>query len=73
VARLGIQSRDNSASLQVEQGFAQDFDRRHEEVSGVNMDEEVTNLIAYERAFQGSARIISIADRLLEVLVNLGA
>lgn len=73
VARLGIQSRDNSASLQVEQGFAQDFDRRREEVSGVNMDEEVTNLIAYERAFQGSARIISIADRLLEVLVNLGA
>ncbi|HOK89902.1 MAG TPA: flagellar hook-associated protein FlgK [Candidatus Hydrogenedentes bacterium] len=73
VARLGIQARDNAASLQVEQGFAQDFDRRREEVSGVNMDEEVTNLIAYERAFQGSARIISVADRLLEVLVNLGA
>ena len=73
VARLGIQARDNASSLQVEQGFAQDFDRRREEVSGVNMDEEVTNLIAYERAFQGSARIIAIADRLLEVLVNLGA
>lgn len=73
VARLGIQARDNASSLRVEQGFAQDFDRRREEVSGVNMDEEVTNLIAYERAFQGSARIIAIADRLLEVLVNLGS
>jgi flagellar hook-associated protein 1 FlgK len=40
-------------------------------VSGVNIDEEAVKMIAYQRAFQASARIVSAVSDLLEVLVNL--
>jgi len=43
-------------------------------VSGVSLDEEMADLIKYQRAFQASSRIISILDELLDTVVNrLGA
>lgn len=40
-------------------------------VQGVNIDEEAIKMIAYQRAFQASARVISTISELLETLVNL--
>lgn len=40
-------------------------------VSGVNLDEEAVRMIAYQRQFQASSRMISTLDELLEILVNL--
>lgn len=39
---------------------------------GVNMDEELTDLIKYQRAYQASARIFNVCNSLLEELVHLG-
>lgn len=40
--------------------------------TGVNMDEELTDLIKYQRAYQAAARVFSICNDLLQELVNLG-
>lgn len=40
--------------------------------TGVSMDEEVIDLSKYQRAYQASARIFSVCNDLLDVLVNLG-
>ena len=43
-------------------------------VSGVSLDEEMADMIKYQRAFQASSRVISIVDQLLDTVVNhLGA
>ncbi len=39
--------------------------------SGVSLDEEAVKLIAYQRAFQASARLISILGDLFEILVSI--
>ncbi len=39
-------------------------------VSGVSMDEEMTDLMKYQRAFQASSRVISVIDELLNTVVN---
>jgi len=45
-----------------------------EEVKGVSMDEEMTNLMKFQRAFEASARFITTIDEMLAKLVNgLGA
>jgi flagellar hook-associated protein 1 FlgK len=44
---------------------------KRDEVSGVSLDEEFTNLIKFQRAYQASARLIKIADDLLQQIVNL--
>ncbi|MGB9689317.1 flagellar hook-associated protein FlgK [Thermogutta sp.] len=40
-------------------------------VSGVNLDEEVVKLIAYQRQFQVSARFIKTLNDLLDILVSI--
>lgn len=71
IVEVGINSRANLDNLDVAQAFVDDFNRRRQEVSGVSLDEEVTNLIQYQRAFEGAARVIQVADRFLETLLNI--
>ncbi len=39
-------------------------------VSGVNLDEEMTNLITFQRGYQASARALSAMDSMLDQLIN---
>ena len=48
-----------------------EFHNRLQEVSGVNMDEELANLIVYQNAYNASARIITTAREMYDVLINL--
>jgi len=71
VVRVGVNSRANQDTLEVERAFVADIQRRRQEISGVSIDEEVTNLIRYQRAFEGSARVVTVADRMLQTLINI--
>lgn len=71
IAELGVDAAANLDTLDTQELFVQDFDRRRKEVSAVNLDEEVTNLILFQRAFEASARVINVTDRMLETLLNV--
>lgn len=43
---------------------------QRDSVSGVNLDEEMSNLIKYQRAFQASSRVFQMVDDLLDTVVN---
>jgi flagellar hook-associated protein 1 FlgK len=70
---VGVRARSNEQSLQTQQAFADDFQRRRLEMQGVNLDEEVTNLLLVQRAFEASARIVTTTDRMLETLLGIVA
>jgi flagellar hook-associated protein 1 FlgK len=55
------------ANAQVLTDSAQD---RRESVSGVSMDEEMSNLVTFQRAYQASSRAMSTMDEMLDVLIN---
>jgi flagellar hook-associated protein 1 len=40
-------------------------------VSGVSLDEEATNLVLYQRAYEASARVISVVDELTSATLNM--
>lgn len=53
-------------------GVVQDsLNAQRENISGVSIDEEAVNLMRYQRAFQGSARLISVVNELLDTLLKL--
>jgi flagellar hook-associated protein 1 FlgK len=43
---------------------------RRQSTSGVSMDEEMTNLVRYQRGYQASARTMSTMDQMLDTLIN---
>lgn len=40
--------------------------------SGVSLDEEMTNMLSYQRAYQAAARVMSTIDSTMDTLINLG-
>jgi flagellar hook-associated protein 1 FlgK len=44
--------------------------QQRQSVSGVSLDEEMTDLMKFQRAFQASSRVINVVDELLDVVVN---
>jgi flagellar hook-associated protein 1 FlgK len=53
------------------ESFYASLQSQHLAISGVNIDEESIRMIAYQRAFQASSRVIRTASEMLELLVNL--
>jgi flagellar hook-associated protein 1 FlgK len=45
--------------------------RQRDAVSGVSLDEEMTNLIKFQKAFEASAHLISTIDEMLSTVVNM--
>ena len=43
---------------------------QRQSVSGVSLDEEMTNLISFQRGYQASARTLTAMDEMLETLIE---
>jgi flagellar hook-associated protein 1 len=43
-----------------------------DQISGVSLDEEASNLMQYQRAYEASARMVTVLDEMLQIAVNLG-
>jgi len=71
VVQIGIDARANQATLEVETTFVENFEQRRQAISGVSIDEEVTQLIQFQRAFEASARVITVTDRMLDALLAM--
>ncbi len=71
VVGIGIDARAADATFTVQQTFVESAQRRRQEISGVSLDEEVASLILFQRAFEASARVITVTDRMLESLLNV--
>ncbi len=42
-----------------------------ESVSGVSLDEEMVNLIKYQNAFAAAAKLVNVADEMMETVINM--
>ena len=62
-------AQDNYSAADV---VVQTLEAERQSISGVSIDEEATNLIIYQRAFQGAARYISVIDEMLDEVIALG-
>jgi flagellar hook-associated protein 1 FlgK len=51
--------------------FQQTLEGQHLGLTGVSIDEEAVQMIAYQRAYQASARMIGTISELLNILMNL--
>lgn len=66
----------NSAAVTNQREFHEtlltDLKEQQSSVSGVNMDEELAQMLVYQSSFQASARLVGIVDELLQTLISLG-
>ena len=70
VAQLGVEARGNDHTVLNELALVGSLQRQWDSISGVSLDEEAANLVKYQRAYQASARVITVLDELLEMVVR---
>jgi flagellar hook-associated protein 1 FlgK len=71
VSRLGGYLNGLSTQLTNQDIVEQMLLRQRDSVSGVSLDEEMTDLVRFQRAFEASARLITTIDEMLVTVVNL--
>jgi flagellar hook-associated protein 1 FlgK len=71
VTEVGSKVSSAEESLTVDQAILASLQSQRDATSGVSLDEETINLMAYQRAFQGAAKLVSVVDELLDTVINM--
>ncbi len=71
VSRVGADSRTAQTYSEYNEALATDLSNQQQAISGVNLDEEMANLIKYQHAYTAAAKLITTADQMLETLLGL--
>jgi flagellar hook-associated protein 1 len=70
VAKVGNDTAAAQGTQATGTSLLQAINGQRQSVSGVSLDEEMTNLITFQRAYQASARVMNAIDTTLDTLIN---
>jgi flagellar hook-associated protein 1 FlgK len=70
VVGLGVEAQAAGRRVDIQTSILAQVDASREAQAGVNLDEEMTNMLAFQRAYEGAARFVSAIDQMLDTLIN---
>lgn len=68
---LGVLVAENNQDRTFAESMLESLDRVRESVSGVNIDEEMTELIKIQRAYEAASKLVTIADEMLQSILEI--
>lgn len=70
IADLAVEASHSSKMKEGQEILKYNLETQRLSVSGVSIDEEMTNLIQYQHAYSAAARMITAIDQALDILIN---
>ncbi len=70
VATIGLKGEEAQTSLDSQELLMKDLRDTRASISGVNMDEEIAQMMKYQHGYQAAARFISNVDQMLDTIIN---
>jgi flagellar hook-associated protein 1 len=70
VSSVGSDVQSTQNTEQISQSVLSAIGDQRQSVSGVSLDEEMTNLVEFQRGYQASARVMTTIDQTLDTLIN---
>jgi flagellar hook-associated protein 1 FlgK len=71
VGDVGFNIASTQSASAVADGLVSSLDARRQEVSGVNVDEELVDMIRYEQSYSAAARYIQVIQQLQDTVLSL--
>jgi len=72
VLTVGNYGSNAQANLTASTASLQQLTDQRNAVSGVSIDEESTNMIQFQRAYEAAARVITTVNSMMQTLINIG-
>jgi flagellar hook-associated protein 1 FlgK len=69
--RLGVQAQSIQRRTEAQSAVTDRVDSARDSVSAVSIDEEMTNLVAFQHAYSAAAKYVSAIDSTLDTLINM--
>lgn len=70
VAKVGVDTDQAARMAQVQQGVLDSAQARRDGVSGVNLDEEMADMVRFQKSYNAAARMITTLDEMLDTIVS---
>ncbi len=70
IADLGVQSQSAQRRASIQANLTQQADAAQSAQSGVNLDEEMANMMVFQRAYEAASRVFTTIDSILNTLIN---
>jgi flagellar hook-associated protein 1 len=70
IVQLGVDTSTAVSRDQIQSKATKALDDARAQYSGVSLDEEMTNLVMYQHAYDAAARFLSAVDEMLDTLIN---
>lgn len=71
VAEIGLRAEDAREKQAFNQSLIDELTKLRDSVSGVNLDEEMTELLQIQRAYEAAAKLVATADEMLRSLLEM--
>jgi flagellar hook-associated protein 1 FlgK len=69
--KVGLEQQSVEQAYSAQSLVMEGLNTRRAEISSVSMDEEAAKLIQFQQAFNASAKLIRVADELLQTVINM--
>lgn len=70
IATLAVDSQESQKMNELQDAVLTNIDTKRESVSGVSIDEEMTDIVKYQKIYNASAKLINVMDELYSTLIN---
>ena len=70
ISTLGVDGQEAKRMFNNQQYLAEEIDSFRMSVSGVSQDEEMSNMIKFQHAYNAAARMITTVDEMIDVIIN---
>lgn len=71
VSTVGLDVQSSTNTVKQDTAYTQQLTTLQQSNSGVSLDEELTNLVSYQRSYQASAKLISTATDMMDTVLGL--
>jgi len=71
ISEVGVTAARNRSTLNQQKDIRQQLAKLKDQISGVSIDEETTNLLQFQHAFDASAKVIQVADDMLKTILEI--
>ena len=71
IAEVGVDVQNASLNKKYNETLLDQYIQRKESVTGVNLDEEMADILKYQHLYQAAAKLISVCDEMMQTLLSV--